>query len=1035
MGWRRLAMILALLTCGCGGESIHVGSQAPAAAEDPRAAAESAESPGQDPNAAAREGQSAGPSPTVVYLDKSDREADGVRNLARSGLLSGELVRQAFLIAAREELGLVARDARLGDPMPTGGDNPPFVIAAEKEQKKRQELWRGFAGKRTSIGKYVVESPFHKAGYPKTCTSMEKMSRGKFVEFLREAGFAGEPIPTTDAGVPESIEKLLSEMTFTSQFSAVRQLHALAHDEGTSDARLGALVRGYANLGCLTEFYWHPAHKVFKARTTLYAERLLARKPKAPWGSWHRAYAYALAGLPKQARADLDAARSAWEALPETDRPQRPDWADLLDAHCRYEPEEIVPEAVDKNDRQLAFLMRYLAVERAGYWPATEKVALETVEEIPECYRVYDDLCQFGGVGVGHRVTLAGLSRFGQAGYQRLLAMPDLPEPIKKIAQGGSGNPMMKLLLGRGGAGADRRDEFGKRKALIEALLDAKLNDGDSTAAESRPAKPTSRGEPSWATLGLLIRELTFAQVEQRAQFESRKWGVSPDEFLAASAPLVEMHPYRPYIDRYAWDKPRRDRAWKELVDVPLEDPEMRASGIYDAVKRLSTKKAERVWRQMSAHFDCTVFDFVRAGMTEAIPSDYCGEGLLAVDPMSPFARALSVGFNWDKIEDRAADWEKDGAKFPRLMLAFGYRYYELKRYEDAARCYKAAVEACPSLDACRALAAVYWAEGKMDLWLATLEAYLKEPDYGLGHAKVQEQIAYEFMGRGEYQRALPYAEGAAECYSGWGLKCAARCHEGLRNWKEAEAYFRNIAERYRGSTFDWYFFCRRTGKGNVGAARQCVEDALADPSTRAVLDGGAVAFFFLLEGRHEEALAGFQKCFQNCLDPYFGLCVALLADQLGRADLRDQALKKIETDGKQYINQATGRPFEELIALAALLTGDLANGGKGEIDAAALEKLCPKDNARTAVDVQCFAAGYLDLHGQSDLALDYWKRCLTVWLPDRWNYILAEIEMLARGHAAAEFGPTLKEENEAGVLPKEDAGKAPVQDSEDDTP
>ena len=105
-------------------------------------------------------------------------------------------------------------------------------------------------------------------------------------------------------------------MDIVSQFSAVRELHALIKSQGESPELLGALVRAYANLGVLTEHFWLPDHKVFKARALLYAERLMRRQSGKPWGMWHKAYAEALVGLHCSALADLESAAKKENPLP-----------------------------------------------------------------------------------------------------------------------------------------------------------------------------------------------------------------------------------------------------------------------------------------------------------------------------------------------------------------------------------------------------------------------------------------------------------------------------------------------------------------------------------------------------------------------------------------------------------------------------------------------------------------------------------------------------------------------------------------------
>src|SRR5690242_3151291 len=98
----------------------------------------------------------------------------------------------------------------------------------------------------------------------------ERLSRAQMLNGLRAAGFTGKPAPfTIKLKVPEATEALLAQMTFTAQFQAVRELHALMRTQGESPPVLAALARGYAHLGVLTEFHWDSAPKVFKARALL----------------------------------------------------------------------------------------------------------------------------------------------------------------------------------------------------------------------------------------------------------------------------------------------------------------------------------------------------------------------------------------------------------------------------------------------------------------------------------------------------------------------------------------------------------------------------------------------------------------------------------------------------------------------------------------------------------------------------------------------------------------------------------------------
>ena len=106
---------------------------------------------------------------------------------------------------------------------------------------------------------------------------------------------------------------------------------------------------------------------------------------------------------------------------------------------------------------------------------------------------------------------------------------------------------------------------------------------------------------------------------------------------------------------------------------------------------------------------------------------------------------------------------------------------------DDAAKWAKAAIDLNPDYSGHMLLAQIYWEQGHEDQWVATLEEFLNQPDYGLEHGWVCMQIARYYMARKNWDKATPYAEGAADTYSAWGLDVLASCYEGTQQWKEAE--------------------------------------------------------------------------------------------------------------------------------------------------------------------------------------------------------------------------------------------------------
>src|SRR5207302_4456551 len=99
--------------------------------------------------------------------------------------------------------------------------------------------------------------------------------------------------------------------------------------------------------------------------------------------------------------------------------------------------------------------------------------------------------------------------------------------------------------------------------------------------------------------------------------------------------------------------------------------------------------------------------------------------------------------------------------------------------------------------------------------WLATLQQSLDQPDYGLQHATTRVRIAEYYMARGDFAKAVPYAEAAAsQSGAEWARDCAANAREGIKDWAHAEQWVKENAEHY-GHLDRWLAWCRRTGHGD----------------------------------------------------------------------------------------------------------------------------------------------------------------------------------------------------------------------------
>ncbi|MEN6459123.1 MAG: tetratricopeptide repeat protein [Thermoguttaceae bacterium] len=930
--------------------------------------------------------------------------------------LSQELMRQSLLIAARDEMGLTTRDARLGDAMPTEGEGGAMEISVPAANPSTIEILRGSYPRQEVVARRQLSRLGAELEYVPLVEELEQRSRNFFGDALRTAGYRPQPIVAASKTVlPDKVATALDAMSCTAQFRAVRELHALIRAKGESMELLGALVRGYANLGILTERYVLPIHNVFKARALLYAQRAVVREKGSACSLQHRAYAMAASGLPAAALADLSAAdkqageKSASAADKDKGNGSTLPWVKVLDAYCRYDIVALEAAGKRKELARLAGLLCFRALERAGVEePAIEKGAV-LLKLMPECCRICDGMSRMGGVGLLHQSTVAAIMTARKTLYADVAQMSGLPPEAASIAEDSAKaaeEPVSRKNL---------TEDFATRAKLVAALSVSAWEPAEKTAAEkvaaenSKEHKTTivDRGEPSWAVLGRVIREQAVTQAWRRIHFESRCWGVSPEASLGAVGPLLADHPYRPLIELLSWDQTTRENATRQLASLPTTDLEGHYFTLLVPAYQASPTVVDRFLIVAEGHgsnAECGLIAMMN--VTDSTGKAMKGRKLSKISPYSPYAKIILIENDWEHVAKQAAEWEKAGEQFSGILAALGERYAAVGRYQDAERCLRNAVDIMPSYQGYLRLASVYKQQQKMDEWKSTLEEYLNHPDYGLSHSQVCNQIAQYYMERGEWEKALPYAEGAAQCYSAWGLLSAAECHEGMHHWKEAESYQKAVAERYEGSRSTWYFFCRRTGHGDLKAARQVLlaegpssEDASSDDITMPV--------FHVLEKQPEKALAEFEEKFQKAGHPAVGLFAALLCDELKKNDKLATMLEQTTIRGARCDQASPANTPRHAVALARLLEADVKKGGKADLGLDGPQaKAADADKNATFFYV---LGKYFSLHGKPDRAIECWKKSAAYLPRQSVSVLLSVVALRERGIDLAADKPAAK--------------------------
>ena len=344
-----------------------------------------------------------------------------------------------------------------------------------------------------------------------------------------------------------------------------------------------------------------------------------------------------------------------------------------------------------------------------------------------------------------------------------------------------------------------------------------------------------------------------------------------------------------------------------------------------------------------------------------------------------------------ERLERRQTEWEID----PTAFIILARHYWHTDHQQDAIRCYEKSLASLPTFDATDELAKVYFLIGNREKWEQTLLDFLHTEDLGLEHAQAHRRLAYGYAGWGEWQTAKPHAIQAGQTWSAWGLEVASHICEGLAQWEESEKWMREMSTSYRtGSGDHWYFWCRRTGRGDIEAARepaeQCHSVSIKTLDHDHPFDLGT---YRLLQGKPREALDVFRRSYDT--EPMF--TVAFIIAQISR-DLGDEQTgpKLLDTFKKAIQNaqeESEWKPEEvDMAMLECLRTGDTSPERLQELD-----KLVAAVDANTRTMYSYFIGKELAAAGKQAQAELYWRRALVTPDPNTNCSNLASMELAKR--------------------------------------
>ena len=627
-------------------------------------------------------------------------EPDRQDRFAQRGLLLRELVRQAVLLAAREELGLATRDDALRERGSGGDYTGPLpveiIVHVEEGGRVNVTVFR-LAGERQQILWDKQFSPQGDDLILALATEAERLSREDLLAALKKVGASGQANRTLEQGPPPAdVATLLAEMHPLPQFAAARMLHESLHQQGESPERLAALARAYANLSVLTEHLWSPAHKAYKARALLYAQRAVTRWPKSAAARAGRAYALALVGLHQAALDDL----ATTKGMPGASEALKAGEANLIDAFCQFDLAKLDSPDLPRDQAQLARVLKLMAVERFSGTATITAAAERVLESVPDSDRAIDALSEVRQFSTRGRAADLGDERTVQGLYRRLLAWEELPR-------------CAEALVGRAG-GDDPAAERLRRLELIRALRAA----GDLGADAS---------EPSWQAVAAWIEEVAFVQSVRQLEFLANGLSVSLDAAREALAPLLADHPYAPVLASLT-DAPGERQARIAALPAVLRPEEatenedflwtwLRTHGLPQGQEQTSLAFKHQDWIYRDLLYN------VR-NSRELAWTKYAGH-LRRIAPHSPLTTASTIRFDWAFAEPKAAAWEKQYQDSPQVQGALGRQYLKLEKLDDAIRCLNRWVALQPEYESYAYLAEAWTIKGDGAKFLATWNEYL----------------------------------------------------------------------------------------------------------------------------------------------------------------------------------------------------------------------------------------------------------------------------------------------------------------------
>lgn len=899
-------------------------------------------------------------------------------------VLLRELVRQAVLLAARDHLGLTTRDAILEEstltPEVDDGDlkeasNAKLLVwlyvtpeqiwlrlsPGGPKSKWERIVWEAkLDGPHLPVDNVSFQDPAASAQYNADLAlsryrllleSAEIWSRDGLPAALRMAGFpqakSGE---LTTGKLSPNVRQEMSRLSMLAQFSAIRDLHQQHRVEGESTAVTAALAHAYAHLGFFTEHQWSAAPKACKARSLLYAQRLLAKSPKSAWSHAHRAYVLALTGFHAAALEDLEECRRLY-SLGKKDVADKalPLWIQVIESHCRFDEAFLLHVPAKAPEHDLAALLRVAQLYNSQSPDPSAALCSPLLQQYPECLKLIDAAYRLHSPELEAAMTERGSKALERLLQTELHKLDGLPSGVRQVL-----------------------DNAGRQGRFVGLLVEALQEAGSSRVDDD---------EFSWLALARAVHDEQFVCCARRVDFLLRAQGVSAEPYIQQAQEELGDHRYRELFANLP--APGRDLNRKLSPDVrqiAQEPGDLGPAQVADWLRlrgyKQSTWSGSGLVQGFNSGSDVVYQDIVEF-LHEQHHLPVKAHALARVSPYAPdgFLALVEQG-RLDIVGPRIAEWEQAHRDDPGVMRSLARAYERQENWDEAERYYRATIALSPSYDSYKRLAELFQKRGQHDKRRATLEEFVKLESKGLERTYAWSDIANAWMDEGDYAAALPFVKKATPSGAEIGMIAAARCHTGLREYQTALEWHYRIQSRYRQHEVEVVKWCRLYGqKPDQEICEQAqaeIEKQLHD------LKPGEwyhAASLLAVAGSRERALEVFEAAVdkdENQASACFNWThAALLADELGQTERRDRLLRRAAEQ-----HDLTAAPVSRMaMIMQNIVQNSTSSNETNSLDLTAFESLLKDTDERTQADLLYSMGRCLQLHQRLELANKYYQR------------------------------------------------------------